>query len=92
MISQNRGHDRLFACVFYLFLCSMFCCNQNNPNENLPHFAPERIPAKGRLAPQDSLTPPQTTAVGPIFVGPSCRPLEVPAYTNIQPLSRPEIM
>lgn len=92
MICQNRGRDRLFTCAFSLFLCSMLCCNQNNSNENLPHFAPECIPAIGRLVPQDSITPLQTTAVGPIFVGPSCRPLEVPAYTNIQALSRPEIM
>lgn len=94
MISQNRCHHHLSRCIrlLYVYFClgSMFSCNQNHPNDNLPHFSPEFISAKGRLAPQDSIVPPQTAAVGPVFVGPNCTPFEVAANTNIQPLGRPE--
>nr|HPH22102.1 hypothetical protein [Haliscomenobacter sp.] len=68
----------------------MFSCNQNHPNENLPHFSPEFIPAKGRLVHPDSIIPPQTKALGSVFIGPNCTPLEVPANTNVQALGRPE--
>ncbi len=94
MISQNRCHHHLPRCVrlLYVYFCvsSMFSCNQNHPNENLPHFFPEFIPARGRLVSQDSIILPQTTAVGSVFVGPNCTPFEVAANTNIQALGRPE--
>ena len=94
MISQNRCHHHLSRCVrllcIYFCLGSMFSCNQNHPNENLPHFSPEFIPAKGRLVHPDSIIPPQTKALGSVFIGPNCTPLEVPANTNVQALGRPE--